>query len=305
MTQTVTFPGLGLEFTLNRVAFTLGPINIYWYGVIITAGIALGVLYCYKRSREFGINPDKFLDITSFMIIGGIIGARIYFVAFSWDYYKDNLWAIFDMTAGGIAIYGGIIGGALVIAVLTRKYKINFFKLTDLIVGGLILGQAIGRWGNFMNVEAFGSNTSMPWGMASPSITTYLEAMKDSLALDGVIVDPSMPVHPTFFYESMWCLVGFILIMFYTKHRKFTGELTLIYIAWYGLGRFFIEGLRTDSLMFGAIRVSQALAGVCVIVAVILYFVIRKRVKALRMTETEDNENVTEQTEEEQNGTTD
>lgn len=280
MNQTVSFPGLGIgEFTINRVAFSVFGHPIYWYGIIIALAFLLGILYIVKRSHIFGLDSDRVMDVVLGAVIGGIIGARFYYVIFSWDQYRDNLADVIKIWEGGIAIYGGVIGGFLVGALMSRIRKVRFIPMADLAVGGLILGQSIGRWGNFINVEAFGSNTGLPWGMASPSIAEYLTRHQAALAAQGVAVDPAMPVHPTFFYESMWCLIGFILIALAAKHRRFDGELTLLYVAWYGAGRAVIEGLRTDSLMWGSVRVSQALAVILVIASIAVWLLVRSKIK--------------------------
>ncbi len=277
MTQLIQFPGLGLEFSINPIAFSLGSIHIYWYGIIVTTGIFLSILYGMRRAKEFGVDPDKLLDLMMWAIFAGIIGARIYYVTFSWDYYKDHLGEIFKVYEGGIAIYGGLIGGAIAVYYLCKRYDLKFLPVLDIAGTALLLGQGIGRWGNFVNVEAFGSNTTLPWGMTAPRITSYLTAVQDSLALNGVIVDPTMPVHPTFFYESLWCIIGFGVLAWYTSRRRFDGELLLLYIIWNGSGRFVIEGLRTDSLMLGSIRISQLLAGLAVLVAIGALIYIRKK----------------------------
>jgi phosphatidylglycerol:prolipoprotein diacylglycerol transferase len=172
-----------------------------------------------------------------------------------------------------------VIGGFLAGYLMCRLRRVKFVPMSDAAVGGLILAQAIGRWGNFINVEAFGSNTGLPWGMASPSIAEYLTRHQAALAAQGVLVDPNLPVHPTFLYESAWCLMGFIAIALFTKQRLFDGELVLIYGIWYGLGRMIIEGLRTDSLMLGNIRVSQVLAGVIMVVSLVVLVDIRRLIK--------------------------
>ena len=279
MGELLTFPGLGLEFYLSRVAFTIGGMSIAWYGIIMAVGFLVGICYVMLRVKEFGVDSDRVIDVLLVSVIGGIVGARLYYVLFSWDEYKDNLIDIFKIWHGGIAIYGGLIGAVIVGLIMCRVRKVRILPMCDLAAGGVIIGQAIGRWGNFVNIEAFGSNTTMPWGMAGPAVERYLTAHQEQLAAAGVVVDPSMPVHPTFFYESMWCLVGFLLIAFYTKRRRFDGELVLLYGAWYGLGRFFIEGLRTDSLMLGNVRVSQIVAAASVITCVVLWFVVRGKIK--------------------------
>lgn len=279
MTNIVSFPGLGLEFTINRVAFSIGGLQIYWYGILIALGFTLGVLYAFKRAKAFAVDPDKMLDILMVATVGGIIGARIYYVAFQWDSYKNNLSEIFNFRNGGIAIYGALIGGLITVYIMCKIKNVKLLPLLDLLVGTLFIGQAIGRWGNFVNVEAFGSNTTMPWGMSSPAIQSYLESTAEKLASYGVLVDSTLPVHPTFFYESVWCFIGFCFLAWFTSKRRFDGELLLIYISWYGLGRFFIEGMRTDSLMIGPFRVSQLLALVLFIGSTLAWIIIKIKIK--------------------------
>lgn len=277
MTTELAFPKLGIELHLNRLAFSIGPLNVYWYGIIVVTGILLGYFYANKRCNEFAVKKDSLSDYMLFSVVGGILGARIYYVAFKWDYYKEHLNEVFSIWKGGIAIYGGIIGALIVILILSRIKKENPLNVTDCSVGGLILGQAIGRWGNFMNIEAFGSNTDSIFGMTSPAITSYLESHMSELAANGITVDPLAPVHPTFFYESMWNLASFVIIMLLTKKRKFKGEITLLYLALYGMGRSWIEGLRTDSLMWGSFRVSQVLAILLTVSAAVIYVIMRKK----------------------------
>lgn len=278
--QIVSFPGLGIgEFTIDRIAFSIFGKPIYWYGVIIAIGFLAAILYVLKRAKTFGLDGDRVLDVLLGAVVGGIVGARLYYVIFSWEQYAADPISALYIWEGGIAIYGGVIGGFLAGYLMCRLRRVRFVPMADLAVGALILAQGIGRWGNFVNVEAFGSNTTLPWGMASPSIERYLAANQAALAAQGVMVDPAMPVHPTFFYESVWCILGFVIIAFYTKHRRFDGELTLIYAAWYGAGRSVIEGLRTDSLMWGSIRVSQALAIVLTLASVGTIIALRMKLK--------------------------
>ncbi|MEE0211833.1 MAG: prolipoprotein diacylglyceryl transferase [Negativibacillus sp.] len=271
----VSFPGLGWEFEIDRVAFHIGSLPVYWYGILIALGFILAILYVTKRAKEFGVDPDRMLDVVLGGAIGGIVGARAYFVLLRWDYYGQNLDQIFNTRSGGMAIYGGLIGGLLVGLLMCKLRKVKAKPALDLVVGGFFIGQCIGRWGNFINVEAFGGNTGLPWGMSSPAIVSYLTQHEAELEAIGMNIDPNMPVHPTFLYESLWCLLGFVLIAWYTKRRRFDGELTLLYTAWYGAGRAVIEGLRTDSLMIPgtSLRASQVLALVLVIAAVILWVV--------------------------------
>ncbi len=279
MSEIVNFPGLGLVFDIDKVALSIGSLTVYWYGIMVTTGILLGGLYAFSRSNEFGVDEDKGLDVIMMSIIGGFVGARIYYVAFTWDYYSQHTDEIFKIWNGGIAIYGGVIGAFITAAFLCRLWHVRILPLADMCMGGLIIGQALGRWGNFFNIEAFGSNTTLPWGMSSPTIANYLQIHKGQLASIGVLVNPMTRVHPTFLYESIWCLIGFILLAMLARRRFFDGELLLIYTIWYGAGRFFIEGLRTDSLMLGSFRVSQILAAVCVIVANAILIGIRAKIR--------------------------
>lgn len=287
MNSIVSFPGLGLEFELNRVAFHIGSIPVYWYGILIATGFILAILYASRRAKEFGIDADRMLDVVLGGAIGGIVGARAYFVLLRWDYYGQNLDQIFNTRSGGMAIYGGIIGGVLIGYLMCRIRKVKALPALDLAAGGFLIGQCIGRWGNFVNIEAFGGNTGLPWGMASEKITAYLTQHEHELEAIGMNIDPNMPVHPTFLYESIWCLLGFLFIAWYTKRRKFDGELILIYMMWYGSGRAVIEGLRTDSLMIPGtnLRASQVLAIVLVAAALIIDIVktiqVKKNGKAL------------------------
>ncbi len=269
MPEILSFPGLGLQFEIDRVAFTVGSNPIYWYGIIIALAFLVAASYILTRAKTFGLDGDRVMDVILGGVLCGIIGARLYYVAFRWDTYSQNPLSVFDLRSGGLAIYGGIIGGVIAAILVCKFRKVKLLPMLDLAAGGLLLGQAVGRWGNFVNMEAFGSNTNVAWGMTSPSIAWYLNENSATLSQLGVKVDPSLPVHPTFFYESMWCLLGFLFVAWFTKRRRFDGQIGLVYLGWYGLGRFFIEGLRTDSLMLGTMRVSQILALLCVLASVL------------------------------------
>jgi phosphatidylglycerol:prolipoprotein diacylglycerol transferase len=249
------FSGLNLEFHLNPVAFSIKGINIYWYGLIIMVGMLLALWYAILRAKEFNLNLDLVCSFATCAIIFGVVGTRLYEVAFNHGQI-EKFWDIVNLRNGGLAIYGGLIGGAIAIFIFSKFKRINFFAVTDLFAGSVLIGQALGRWGNFFNMEAFGINTKLPWGMTSLPIQNTLTEMKAS----GLNVDPQVPVHPCFFYESLWCLIGFAIVAGYTKHRKFNSELTLIYAMWYGCGRFFIEFLRSDHLVFLGVNVSQAVS---------------------------------------------
>ncbi len=280
--HTVSFPKLGLSFDLNPIAFSIGGINVTWYGIIIAAGILLALLMAFKNCKRFGVNGDKLVDVVIGGLIGGVVGARAYFVIFSWDMYKDNLSSIWHTWEGGMAIYGGVIGAFLVGIIVARIHKMRILPVMDLAALGFLIGQGIGRWGNFVNGEAFGSNTNLPWGMTGDRIVAYLSDSDNISTLTqlGVTVDPNAPVHPCFLYESIWCLLGFVLLYLYSKHRRFDGEIFILYLGWYGFERMIVEGLRTDSLLIGNIRVSQLLAGLLFVACVIIWLVIHGKIKA-------------------------
>lgn len=278
--NTVSFPSLNIEFPVYNTAFTIFGYEIKWYGIIITIGLFLAVIYCFKRMKKFGIDDDRAIDVVMVGFVGAIVCARLYYVFLEWDSYKNDLSKIFSVHSGGLAIYGGLIGAVLFGAVMAKIRKVRLMPLLDLAGMGFLIGQGVGRWGNFFNHECFGSNTSMPWGMTSPKIQAQIKATADEIfASTGVAVDPSLPVHPCFLYESLWCLLGFLILHLYSKHRKFDGEIFFMYIGWYGLGRVFIEGLRTDSLMVGHIRISQLVAGVCVVISIAAIAFMRHKIK--------------------------
>ncbi len=275
----VVFEGLGLTFNIKRVAFTIGEITVYWYGVIIALGFLLAILYAIRNSPRFGLDPDRVIDVAIGSIIAGIIGARLYYVLFSFNDYKDDPISIFKIWEGGLAILGGVIGALIVAVFLCRWRKISFKATADMASIGLLVGQGIGRWGNYLNQEAFGTNTTLPWGMYSSETYVQLAMNQAKLAENGITVDPTLPVHPCFLYESLWCLLGCVLLYLYINKRRFDGEMILMYAAWYGFGRFFIEGLRVDSLMLGKIRVSQLLSALICIAAIVAIIIIRSKIK--------------------------
>lgn len=271
MEHTIGFPNLGLEFTLSRVACTVLGKDIYWYGIIICAGFILAALYVNSRTKDFGITSDNLTDCLIICVPLGIICARIYYVVFEWGYYAQHPGEIIAIWKGGIAIYGGIIGTLIGLFVYSRVKKLSLASLCDLAAFGLLIGQCIGRWGNFVNGEAHGGPTTLPWGMT---------------------IDGQSMVHPTFLYESLWNLTGFVLLHFYSKKRRFKGEIALLYAAWYGAGRAWIEGLRTDSLYIGSVRVSQLLAIISCIAAVAVLARQYHRIKvakAFYVPETDEN----------------
>ena len=284
LTNLVQFPGLGLSFELNRVAFSIGRFNVYWYGVCIAFGICLALVFAFRHSVEFGVDADSMVDVILIGIVLGIASARAYYVAMA-PFKYESIWEMIAIRDGGLAIYGGIIGGFLFGGLACKWRGVPVLPMFDLTAMGFLLGQCCGRWGNFFNQEAFGCNTTLPWGMYSEATRDYLMGSTVT-AQSGVTIDPNLPVHPTFLYESIWCLVGFILLFRYIKKRKFNGDITLRYLVWYGAGRFCIEGLRTDSLMLVpsiGLRASQLVAGIAVVagIAAEVYFTRKLKDKPL------------------------
>lgn len=274
----IVFPRLGIDIHVNSTAFTLFGMAITWYGVIITAGMLLAMIYGFSRMRSFGIDSDRAIDGVIGGVLGGVVGARAYYVAFHWDEFAGNWKSIFNTRNGGLAIYGGIIGALLIGGLICRLRKVKLLPMLDLTALGFLIGQGIGRWGNFTNHEAFGSNTDSIFGMTSGHIQKWIAS---NSALAGK-VSAYEPVHPCFFYESCWCLLGFVLLHIISKKwRKFDGQIFLMYVLWYGMGRFFIEGLRTDSLYLGTIRISQAVALISAAAALVLLIVGFSRVSRM------------------------
>lgn len=261
--------------TVDRVFFTIPGINfkVYWYGFLIALGIALAMVYGFKRMRSAGIDPDRATDGVIAGFFGALAGARLYYILFNSDM---SITEFFDFRSGGLAIYGGIIGAILVGGIVVKVRKIKLAAMLDVVAPCFLIGQAIGRWGNFFNQEAFGANTDLPWGMMSNRTITFIAEHFDDL---GGEVSSYQPVHPCFLYESLWCAAAFIVLHLYFKHRKFDGEVFLMYAGIYGLGRFFIESTRTDSLYLMNIKVSQLIAGASVVASVVLIIIFRSMVK--------------------------
>ena len=251
----ISFPGLGIDSIDPPRSFDLFGLglNINFYGLIIAIGLILSVWYGLKRSKQFGLKEDDIIDGVLWIVPLAIICARLYYCIFKWDVYKDNPLSVLYIWKGGLAIYGGVIGAVLGIILFAKLKKVSLPAVLDLVFTAFLIGQSIGRWGNFMNREAYGSET-------------------DSFLRMGLFDGEQWHYHhPTFLYESLWNLTGFILLHFLAKKRRYDGQIALCYVAWYGLGRAFIEGLRTDSLYIGAFRVSQLLAaGSCLIAVAIL-----------------------------------
>lgn len=279
----IVFPKMGIDINIKSEAFTVFGVQIQWYGVIITIGMLLAILFGFSQMKKYGINSDRAIDAIIGGIIGGVIGARLYYVFLEWDNYKGNLKEIINTRNGGLAIYGGIIGAFLIGGIIAKIRKLRLMPLLDIAGMGFLIGQGIGRWGNFFNHEAFGYNTDLPWGMTSGRIQQWIIENNSSMSstADILAMDPMKPVHPCFLYESIWCLLGFVVLFLISKRRKFDGQMFLMYVGWYGIGRFFIEGLRTDSLMLGNLRVSQVLGMIAFIASVIILFIMGSKVKRM------------------------
>ena len=281
----ISFPSLGIDSDPVR-EFSLGPLSIHMYGLVIVFGLVLAVIYCMRRADQFGLPEDHILDGVLWVTPFAFLCARAYYCAFRWDLYAANPISVLYIWQGGIAIYGGVLGAILGMIVFCKIKKISLGATLDLVLMGFLIGQAIGRWGNFFNREAFGAETDawLRMGLYSP------------------LTDTITYHHPTFLYESLWNALGFVVLHFLSKKRTFDGQIALGYALWYGLGRTFIEGLRTDSLYIPgtALRVSQVLAAMsCIAAAVVLaYFVIKPPKKTMFVhrvaEETETNEGGTE-----------
>lgn len=269
MEHWVSFPSLGLTFDLSPILaqFSLfgKDITIHWYGVMIAVGFFLAVVYAYVRAPQVGVDRDRMMDVVLVSTVVAVLCARLYYVIFhNASYYFSNPEKIFAIWDGGLAIYGGIIGAFVCGFVLCRVRKVSVLSLFDLAAIGFLIGQGLGRWGNFFNQEAYGGNTDLPWGMTGDMIQS---------GEHGVVTDQTAPVHPTFLYESLWCLLGaLVLHLMFKRCYRFKGQIFASYLMWYGLGRAFIEGLRSDSLYLGIVRVSQLVAIASVLGGALLLF---------------------------------
>ena len=239
----------------NPIAFSIFGLDIRWYGILIGIGFLLGILISYLRAPKMGINQDHLMDFFLFMIPFSIIGARAYYVIFEWEHYAGDIKKILDIRGGGLAIHGGLIAGILVAVAVCKYHKMDFPNTLDLLFPQVALGQAIGRWGNYFNSEAHGGPTDLPWG----------------IMIDGE------KVHPTFLYESIWCFLLFLFLLWMSKRRKFTGQIFLLYGILYSIERFFVESLRTDSLMIGPFKQAQVLSASIIVVCLLLYIILNKR----------------------------
>lgn len=262
----VIFPNLGIKIeSLSPVAFRLFGLEVYWYGIIITLGIVAGYYLAYYRAPKMEVKQETIYDFVLYGVVTAVIGARLYYVVFAWDNYKDDMIQILNFRNGGLAIYGAVIGAVLSLAVYSKVKKISFFKVADVAAPGLILGQIIGRWGNFINMEAFGGPSDGLLAMALHwDKVKYVPAGMEATLIDGV---KYLQVQPTFLYESLWNLMILIILILWTPKRKFAGEILCLYLLGYGLGRVWIEGLRTDQLLLAhsGLPVSQVLAAILIV----------------------------------------
>ena len=272
MDKAINFPNLGIHLDNVGQSFTVFGFEIAYYGIAVVIGMMLGLFIMSHEAKRLGENEDKYWDIGIIMLIAGVIGARIFYVIFEWDNYKDNLLTIFNLRQGGLAIYGGIIAATIAVFIYGRLQKISFWRMLDCIAPGLLIGQIIGRWGNFFNREVFGGYTDNLLAMQLPVTAVRTQSEITQQMWDNVInlggVD-FIQVHPTFLYEGLWNLGILILLWLYRKHKKFDGEVFLLYLIGYGVGRFWIEGVRTDQLLIAGtnLPVSQVISAVFVILA--------------------------------------
>lgn len=281
----LSFVNLGIRIQKMINHIDIFGFRIAFYGIIIGIGILLGLQLAIQDAKRRGENPDIYIDFAIYGIVSAILGARIYYVVFSWDLYKNDLLQVFNIRGGGLAIYGAIIGAAITLYVYCKKKKQSFISMADTAVLGLLVGQILGRWGNFFNMEAFGGYTDSLFAMqikrelVNPSMIT--KDLIDHIVYVGEI--PYIQVHPTFLYEAFWNLLVLCFLLWYRKKKRFNGEIFFIYIGAYGLGRAFIEGLRTDSLLipYTNIAISQVIGIVCVVAAAVLIYIYSKKINLI------------------------
>lgn len=260
MTNVISFPGLGLEFNVNRIAFTVLGKDIFWYAIIILTGFLLGSGFVAARAKKKGVNPEAIWDIALYGLLFGIIGARLYYIIFDFDSVKGSILNVFKIWEGGLAIYGGIIAAVITAYVYCRKKELNVLSIFDLCCQGLFIGQSIGRWGNFVNAEVYGRETNLPWGMS---------------------INGDAAVHPLFLYESLWNVLGLIIAVNFANRNKIDGRVFFFYILWYSLGRLMLEGMRqTQYILYaveGIVGISQIVAGIGIIVGIVGLVSLSKR----------------------------
>ncbi|MBQ4258787.1 MAG: prolipoprotein diacylglyceryl transferase [Lachnospiraceae bacterium] len=277
----IAFPNLGIYLENVPKSISVFGFEIAFYGIIIFLGVLAGILVAARIAKITGQNPDTIWDMATYCVIFSIIGGRLYYVIFSWEYYKDNFWQVFNLRAGGMAIYGAVIAGFLTVFIYAKIKKLNALLLLDTAMPSLILGQAIGRWGNFFNREVFGEYYNGLLSMQLPIAAVRAKDISETIRVNIPEGANYINVHPTFLYESLWNLLVFAVLLLYRKYKKFDGELGLLYLAGYGLGRFIIEGIRTDTLFIPGttVPVSQVLALVMLVAAVAIDVVVRVRLR--------------------------
>jgi len=264
----IDFPNLGIHFEMNPELFTIGPFTVHWYGIITAVAFLVIILGVLRNSSKYGLSSDDLIDMMLITTPVGIIGARIFYVAVNWKYYAANLSEVYKIWNGGLAIYGGIVVGIITILLFCRQRKIKPLQLLDHIVVYLVLGQAIGRWGNFVNQELFGSNTNLPWAMTG-------DIIKRTITMEQYPgVNPDLPVHPVFLYESLWNLLAFFVLHWFRRRKKLEGEVFSLYMIFYGMARFVIDSLRFD-LMVGRLNVNRVI-GVLFALAFAVVFIVRR-----------------------------
>ncbi|OUP18346.1 prolipoprotein diacylglyceryl transferase [Lachnoclostridium sp. An196] len=294
MNTSINFPHLGIYLEHVGKSISVFGFDIAYYGIIIGCSILLGLYLAQREAKRTGQNPDTYTDMVIYAIIVSVICARAYYVIFSWDHYKDNLLSIFNLRQGGLAIYGGIIGAVATVYVYSRVKKLSFPLLLDTACIGLVAGQILGRWGNFFNREAFGGYTDSLFAMQLPVSAVRVNEITEEMWAHVQVIggEQFIQVHPTFLYESIWNLGVLCFLYWYRDRKKFRGELFLTYVLGYGLGRVWIEGLRTDQLQIGStgIPVSQLLAGVLILVSLFLIIMGRRRAVREEHGQTEEDQ---------------
>ncbi|MBQ6628708.1 MAG: prolipoprotein diacylglyceryl transferase [Methanobrevibacter sp.] len=275
----VTFPYLGIEMDINRVAFSIGDFPVYWYGILIALGMLIGITLAQKNAKLVGLNDDDVLDVILVAAVVAVLSGRAFYVLFASDYHVSNIKEFLNLRGGGTAFYGVLLGAMITCVIMCKIKKMPILPFMDNLGIGFLIGQGIGRWGNFFNQELFGTNTDLPWAMYSDTISRYVSYNAERLNTEHGIVLNDAPVHPTFLYESIWCFIGFFILYRLLKKRRFDGEVFLTYLIWNGIGRAFIEQLRTDALFLGRIRISQFVCTLLATLALVALIIIRASIR--------------------------